>query len=328
MSLTGIISDATLALIIVVAFLVILVAILLIRKLESSKVDPEEISESVKASMSQNTDWIKDALASSISSSQDTLKGSVALAMKELKVDETIGKLGKETEKMTNSTSSLLKVLEIGQRRGSFGETRMEQLLKDIMPHNYVHMREKINGVGTPDAHLDSPFGTVCIDSKFPLDNYKKYVEATDEEERISYKKAFSKDVAGHIEKVAGYVQPSKGTAKIAYAFIPSESVYAFMAEELEELIVESAKKNVMISSPSTLVANLTLISAANRAMEITREAEAIEAKISGMVSVIRNLETEWKTLSGHIYNTYSKSTSVQGAFNDLKREFENAAHL
>lgn len=327
MSLTGIVSDVTLAMIILVVLLLIVVTILLTRKLDSSKTDPNKISEAVKTSMSQNTDWVKDALKSTLSSSQDTLKGSVALAMKELKVDEAIGNIGRVTDEMATSTSTLLRVLEVGQKRGSFGETRLEQLLKDTMPSGYIHMREKINGVGTPDAHLESPFGIVCIDSKFPIDNYRRYVETSDVNERKKFKNAFSKDVKDHISKVSEYVQPNKGTAKIAYAFIPSESVYAFMAEELNELIEESSKEDVIVSSPSTLIANLTLISAANRAMEITKEAEVIQNKINGLSSVIDNFESEWSTLFSHINNAYRKSTTVESAFNNLKSEFEEASH-
>lgn len=326
MSLTGIVSDATLALIIFVIALMVVFIVLVLRRLNEHKFDSGEVGKVVTESLVKNHDLIKTAVSAGLASSQDTLKGSVALALRDLKVDETIGHINKVSEQMASSSSALLRVLDIGQSRGSFGETRMEQLLRDSIPSSYIHIREAVPRLGTPDAHIDSPYGTVCIDSKFPLDNYRRTIEATDEKMRERFAEAFKRDVANHINKVSKYVRPDLGTARIAYAFIPSESVYAYLAEYAHSVIEEAAKSNVIVSSPSTLVANLTLISAANRAVEITREAADIERRISGLKSVIQEFGEKWKTLYGHIEKAYSKSGEVEISFNKLKVEVDSAS--
>ena len=191
--------------------------------------DQKQLENAVTNSLTQNAELIKMAVSAGITSSQDTLKGSVALALKDLKVDETIGQVQTAIEGIANNSSTLLNMLESGQARGSFGETQMERLLRDTIAPSYIHIRESKKGLGTPDAYIDSPYGIVCIDSKFPLTNYRRLVEASEAEVRKRASSDFARDVKSHLSKVAAYVQPESGTARIALAFIPSESVYAYL---------------------------------------------------------------------------------------------------
>lgn len=86
--------------------------------------------------------------------------------------------------------------------RAEYGEFQLEHILKDLLSSNYVHIREKLPIIGkTPDAYIPTPKGIICIDSKFPLDNYRKMIETKDTGQRNAFAAAFRDDVIGHIEK-------------------------------------------------------------------------------------------------------------------------------
>lgn len=315
---------------VVVVILVLLIVVFLRRYVKSGQpqMDQKQLENAVTNSLTQNTELIKMAVSAGITSSQDTLKGSVALALKDLKVDETIGQLQTAIEGISNNSSTLLNMLESGPARGSFGETQMERLLRDTIAPSYIHIRESKKGLGTPDAYIDSPYGIVCIDSKFPLANYRRLVETSEPEVRKRASSDFARDVKSHLSKVAAYVQPESGTARVALAFIPSESVYAYLCENESKLIEDACKSGVIVSSPSTLLENLTLISVANRAAEIDENAKEILKRIDGLSTSIHKCYDDWKVLYKHLYDAYWKSEAVEHSFDMLKNGFESASAI
>lgn len=315
---------------VVVVILVLLIVVFLRRYVKSGQpqMDQKQLENAVTNSLTQNTELIKMAVSAGITSSQDTLKGSVALALKDLKVDETIGQLQTAIEGISSNSSTLLNMLESGQARGSFGETQMERLLRDTIAPSYIHIRESKKGLGTPDAYIDSPYGIVCIDSKFPLTNYRRLVETSEPAVRKRASSDFARDVKSHLSKVAAYVQPESGTARIALAFIPSESVYAYLCENESKLIEDAGKSGVIVSSPSTLLANLTLISVANHAAEIDENAKEILKRIDGLSTSIHECYGNWKVLSKHLYDAYWKSEAVEHSFDLLKNGFDSASAI
>lgn len=321
-----VVSLLILVLIVVTIVVVGIVGILLLRKFNSMQIDPSAMEAAMTKSLAGNTNLVKTAVEAGLASSQDTLKGSFAVALKDLKVDESIGQIYKVGQDLANSTSSLIKMLEVGQSRGTFGETQMERLLRDSIASAYIHFKESITGLGTPDAYVDSPYGKVCIDSKFPIENYRKFVYEQDEAARKRVASTFRRDVKNHLDTVAKYVRPELKTASIALAFIPSESVYAYLAEHENELIEESSQSGVLVSSPSTLLTNLALITAANRAVEVTRRAQDIQQRLTSLRKNINDCYEDWSVLQKHLYNAYWKREDVEHSFDILKNEFDKTS--
>ena len=97
----------------------------------------------------------------------------------------------------------------------------------------------------------------LAMDVKFPLDNYRRAVEAPDDDTRQRLEAQFVKDVRQHVAAVAsrGYADPALGTADFALLFVPSDALFVTILELAPDLIDQAARQNVAVVGPSTLFA-------------------------------------------------------------------------
>ncbi|RLG05291.1 MAG: DNA recombination protein RmuC [Thaumarchaeota archaeon] len=265
-----------------------------------------------------------------VSVNQEVIKGAVATCWKELGLDQDIGAIKERANDILKSAQSLENLFRVVRGRGEYGEFQLEQILKDILPSQYVHIRERIPKIGKiPDAHITTPNGILCIDSKFPLDNYRKMLETTDETEKEKFAMKFRKDVEAHIKKIKiDYVKPEEGTTPFAFGFIPSEAVYQYLTECEMDLVAEAAKENVLLVSPATLAINLNLLAVGLKAAEISERAEQIQRNLAKLSSSLKEVENTWSTLYNHIRNAYSKAGELDKKYDQLKVTFEQITAL
>jgi DNA recombination protein RmuC len=256
---------------------------------------------------------------------QETVKGAIATCWKELGIDQDIGAIKERANDIQNATQSLENLFKVTRGRGEYGEFQLEQILKDILPPQYVHIRERIPKIGKiPDVHIITPQGVLCIDSKFPLDNYRKMLETTDETQKTKFSTNFRNDVEAHIEKIkTDYVKPEEGTTPFAFGFIPSEAVYQYITECEMTLVAEAATQGVPLVSPATLAINLNLLSVGLKATEISERAKQIQKNLGKLSTSLGEVENSWNTLYSHIKNAYNKAGDVNTKHNRLKVTFE-----
>ena len=260
-----------------------------------------------------------------ISVSQDVIKGAVATCWRELGIDQDIGAIKQRAEDIKNAAQSLQDIFKVTRGRGAYGEFHLEQILKDLLPAQYVHIRERIPQTGKiPDAHIHTPQGILCIDSKFPLENYRRIIETADPIQKENYRTTFRSDVQKQIEKIkTDYVRPEEGTAPFAFGFIPSEAVYQYLTECEMELVANAAKEGVLLVSPATLAVNLNLLSIGLKAAEISEKAEQIQKNLGRLEKPLSELENAWNTLYSHIKNAYNKAGDVNEKYTNLKLTFQ-----
>ena len=260
-----------------------------------------------------------------ISLDQEAVKGAVATCWKELGIDQDVGAIKERANDIQQATQSLQNLFRVTRGRGEYGEFQLEQILKDILPSRYVHIRKRIDKIGKiPDAHIVAPQGIICIDSKFPLDNYRKMVEATDETSRENFSSNFCNDVEIHLNKIkTDYVKPEEGTLPFAFGFIPSEAVYQYLTECEMSLVAKAAAEGVLVVSPATLAINLNLLSVGLKATEISERAEQIQKNLGKMSKSLEEVEDAWSTLYTHIKNAYNQAGEVNDKHGRLKVTFE-----
>ena len=261
---------------------------------------------------------------------QETIKGAVATCWKELGIDQDIGAIKERANDIVQASQNLETLFRVTRGRGEYGEFQLEQILKDILPSQYVHIRERIPQIGKiPDAHIKTPQGILCIDSKFPLENYRKMLETTDKEQKENFAANFRKDVETHIEKIKkDYVKPEEGTTPFAFGFIPSEAVYQYLTECEMSLVAKAATEGVLLVSPATLAINLNLLTVGLKAMEISEKAEQIQKNLGKLSTALKDVEGSWNILYGHIQKAYSKAGEVNQKYTNLKITFEQIAEL
>ncbi len=249
--------------------------------------------------------------------------------MKELGLVEDVGTIKSTAQQILSSSSSLQTLFEVKRGRAQFGEFQLEELLHDVLPPERVAIRKRLPGLGIPDASLSTSDGILCIDAKFPLENYRRMVEATDEEVRARCAKAFASDVRAHVDKIAtDYVKPEEGGAPFALGFIPSEAVFQYLAESEGGLIREAASRGVSLTSPSTLLTTMNLLGTFLRAGEIAEKAEEIERGLRMLERGFQEFQGDYSLMKTHLTNAYGRMADADRSYGSLSRAFRRIARL
>lgn len=240
-------------------------------------------------------------------------------------LSEKIGAVESHVKDIRDSSSDIEQMLRVPKERASFGELSLETILSDQLPDNLYGVREKVLDGKIPDAHITSTVGTICIDSKFPLDNYLKMSDSKSSEERESYKKQFIKDVKRHLNKIArDYVCPDKGSAEFAFAYIPSEGIYYFLISEATEILRDYTKVGIQVLSPLTMSQKIELIKAGVNAKKLSENAVKIQNSLVGLSKRFSEIDELWKVFyTNHLKNLEGKAVDLDGAYTKLRQEFE-----
>jgi len=258
------------------------------------------------------------------------IKLAISSVWQESGLDEKIGRLSNYAEDIRNDYRALDQMLRVPVERASLGEMALEQILSDQLPADMFGIREKILDGKFPDAHIKSTVGTICIDSKFPLDNYRLMLEAEDSLERERLNKQFLRNVRYHLDKIADdYVCPEKGSAEFAFAFIPSESVYHFLVTDAYETLRIYTSKGVQAVSPLTLSHKIELIKAGVHARRLSEQAENIRNDITRLSQRFHEVDNNWQTFYDiHLRNATNKAEELDGAYKKLREEFDRISQL
>ncbi len=204
-----------------------------------------------------------------------------------------------ETQKLRTTTETLQTLLASSQKRGQWGERLVEDILQ------YVGLQENINYTKQstmddgqrPDYTFKLPKNReINMDVKFPLAHYENYLQSTDIQLQDIEKKAFLQDVRKHMNEISkrGYIDTAKGTVDYAMMFIPNESIYGFINQEDPDFIGEALSKKIMLCSPITLYAVLSLLNQATsnfmmeqRASEIMNEVVKFQQQWDKFIDVM-----------------------------------------
>jgi DNA recombination protein RmuC len=204
-----------------------------------------------------------------------------------------------ETQNLRDTTTKLREILSSSQKRGQWGERMVEDIL------NFIGLIEDINYTKQvtvesgerPDFTFKLPKEKVInMDVKFPLSHYENYIETDDEFVMKNEKKEFLKSVRNHIKAISNrnYIDTSSGTLDYVLMFIPNESIYSFINQEDSSIIDYALTNKVLICSPLTLYAILSLINQATRNF-------AVEEKALDVMKLLSKFKEQWEKYSGTI---------------------------
>ena len=201
---------------------------------------------------------------------------------------------------VSEEIGELTDILRSPKLRGDFGEFELENMLKDLIPPEHYEIKSKVNGA-LADAAIILPEGKLCIDSKFPLENYKRAgAPETPEEDRESFRKAFINDVWGYVDSIAEkYILPGV-TLDIAFMFVPSEGVYyqALLNSELQE---HCRAKKVLAVSPNTLYVYLQVLGIGFRGLKLQEAAKKIELVLMKLKHEFDRFKSDFRLIGTHL---------------------------
>ncbi len=212
-------------------------------------------------------------------------------------------------EALSTEVVSLKNVLENNQNRGKFGEFTLERIIHSIFgdakngiyAFQYQLKNEAENE--RPDAviFLPEPNKLLCIDSKFPFQDYKGIVEANTKEERDASQKGFVMAVKKHITDVASKYILKNTTADYALLFIPSDAIFAFINAECDTVLEYARSKKVILTSPSTLQPILATINLVRIQYERKKSINKVVESIAALSKRFATFMATWEKLSERV---------------------------
>jgi len=276
-----------------------------------------KMSRDVSANLMQINENITSHLKDSLITIQETNKnigGRLESATKVVgDVKEHLGKLEESNQRLYEigkDISGLQDLLRAPKIRGGIGEFILEDLLKQIIPREYYELQHEFKNKERVDAAIRFGQGIVPVDAKFPLENFKRLVEAQDETARLQLKKNFITDIKNHIKKISEkYIVPEEGTFDFALMYIPAENVYyeiIIKDERLDEgsgIFQYAVDKKVIPVSPNSFYAYLRVILLGLKGMAIEKGAKEILFNLAQLRNGFDIFATDFSKLGRHIDN-------------------------
>src|SRR5437899_3187998 len=230
-------------------------------------------------------------------------------------IQRQLGEVQQAGKQMSQTAQTLEGILGGAKSRGSFGEATLERLLEDSLPSAQYKMQYRFSSGEAADAVITlRDKKLMAIDSKFPLDAFRRIAAEGDEARR-----AFATAVKGHADVIARkYIVPNEGTLEVALMFVPSESVYyeLLMTEDSKGQALDAycRDKKVIAVSPNTLYAHLCVIAMGLRGMQMEENAKRLLESLSGMEKQLEKFADKFGTLGTHLKNaqqSYSESDKL-----------------
>ncbi|HTF26096.1 MAG TPA: DNA recombination protein RmuC [Candidatus Limnocylindria bacterium] len=283
----------------------------------------ETIAKSVAQRLDSVTPALQDAIRNSAqitgqmtSDAQTKMAGELKNTRDQIsQIQLQLGEVQQAGRQMSQTAQTLEGILGGAKSRGSLGEVTLERLLEDSLPRAQYEMQHRFSSGEAADAVIKLRDKKImAIDSKFPLDAYRRIGTEGDEARR-----AFATAVKGHADAITKkYIVPDEGTLDIALMFVPSETVYYELLQTSDNkgqpLDAYCRDKYVIAVSPNTLYAHLCVIAMGLRGMQMEENAKRLLESLSGMEKQMEKFADKFGTLGTHLKNaqqSYSESDKL-----------------
>ena len=217
-----------------------------------------------------------------------------------------IDRAQKNIETLSGEVTGLQNLLSNKQARGAFGEKQMQDLIEDYLPPSSYTFQATLSNGKRVDAliHLPNNQGDVAIDSKFPLEAWRRLTDPASETDEVSAKRDFARDVRVHVKAVASKYLIFGETHDVALLFLPSEAVYAELHANFPQIIEEGFTQKVMIVSPTTFMATLHTMRAVMKDAAMREQTHIIQREVGMMAKDVTLLDDRVAKLQSHFNQT------------------------
>ena len=247
-------------------------------------------------------------------------------------VMQSLGRLDEAQKKMeflSNNVQNLNNVLTDKKTRGIFGEVQLYQVLSSAFgDNNEIYQKQyKLSNGTLADAVLfaPEPVGTICIDSKFPLENYRRIFEDV-AENKVENEKSFEQNLKKHIDDISSKYIIKNETTDQAILFLPAEAIFAYLNAYMPKIVEYAYSKRVWITSPTTMMAILTTIQAVSQnlkqsqyALEIQKELNSLSVEFDRYAKRWETLEKDINKVSKDVKDIFTTSTKITRRFDNIK---------
>lgn len=234
---------------------------------------------------------------------QDVLKRLALIDAAQQKISE-----------LSTNVVSLQEVLANKHARGAFGEVQLTTLVSNQLPKKNYALQYNFSNNTRVDCvlFLPKPIGNICIDAKFPLENYQRMVDVSSADiERIAATNQFKQDIKKHISDIAAKYIIANETADGAIMFIPAEAVFAEIHAHHPELVQNAQRARVWLCSPTTLMAILTTVSAVIKDDATRQQIHIIQQHLGELGKDFARFQNRMSKLAQHIKQAHDDVENV-----------------
>jgi DNA recombination protein RmuC len=254
-------------------------------------------------------------MAKSVGERLDSMRAVMGqgLAQQSEKTLESLGKLNERLavidsaqQNLANLTGEVLALKDIlanKQSRGAFGQGRMEAIVRDGLPPSAYEFQATLSNGKRPDCAIRLPGDErlLVVDAKFPLEAFTALEDAKGDDIRAAIaEKQVRIDINRHIADIAErYFIPGE-TQDMAFLFIPSESLYATIADKFEDIIQKAHRAKIIIVSPSLLMMAIQVMQAIVRDARMREQAGVLQKEVGLLLDDVRRLQDRTAKLDDH----------------------------
>ncbi|WP_139982955.1 DNA recombination protein RmuC [Nocardioides litoris] len=227
------------------------------------------------------------------------------------------------TDSLRRETQTLTTALRRPQVRGRWGELHLRRAveLAGLVEHcDFSEQARLDDGARRPDLVVHLAGGcTVVVDAKVPLDAYLDATGCDDDEERAAHLARHARQLRQHVDLLSGkaYWRSQEGSAEFVVLFVPAESFLAAALDADASLLEHAATRDVVVATPTTLIALLRTISHGWRH-------EALSARADEVHRLGRELHARLGTFAGHLDRLGRSLNQAAGHYNSAVGSLES----
>lgn len=232
----------------------------------------------------------------------------------------------KKITALSTDVVSLQEILVDKRSRGAFGEVQLAQLVANVMPAQSYALQYRLGNDRIADCALFLPYptGTICIDSKFPLEAFRFMTDNTRAEvDRKRAEVQFKQDIRKHIKDIAEKYIVREVTADSAIMFIPAEAVFAEIQAHHPDLVEQAQSSRVWLTSPTTLWAILNTASAVLKDAATREQVDIIQKHLGHLAGDFQRFRSRMDKLAVHIQQANKDVDEVSISARKITERFE-----
>ncbi len=288
--------------------------------------------KNMQASIEHTNEVLRDAMRGSTSDmtkvlQENTKQFNDRLDMAARVIGDLKHNLGEMSE-VGRGIKNLQEFLQSPKLRGNIGEQVLTDMIGQTFPKNSFHLQYAFKSGAKVDAILKTDAGLLCIDAKFPMEQFNLMYKGETEVERNRAKRDFMTDVKKHISDISRkYILPEEGTMDFALMYIPSESVYYEIANN-GDLMEYARKSRVYPVSPNTLYAHLQVLLVSFQGKELEQKSKEVFQLLRAIQKDYSKVEENMGVLGKHVNNAYNSMSTVTGSFQLLGQKLSQTHTL
>ncbi len=289
--------------------------------------DVNKLNDTIRQELDKLNLKVEDRLKEGFDKSNQTFNN---VLVRLTKIDEA----QKKIDSLSTEIVSLQDILTDKKSRGIFGEVQLNQILISAFGEansSIYQTQYKLSNGTLADAILFTPhpLGNIVIDAKFPLENYKRAIDINiSAEERKKAEYNFEANVKKHINDIADKYIIEQETSTQAIMFIPAEAIFAYINAYCPKLVEYAYTKKVSITSPTTLMALLSVVQITLKNIEQTKHAEIIRENLAMLSEEFKRYRIRWDNLSNHIEKVYKDIGEINTTTNKISNRFNSIKNV